>query len=212
MLLGQPIEVTGCGRTDTGVNARNFVGHFDTVEQGLQHNSQLLYKLNRFLKKDIFVHRIAAVHTKAHSRFDATSRLYRYYIDTVKNPFGYHFAYPFWVQLNVDAMNQAANKLFGFTDFTSFSKVDTDVKTNHCKIMQAHWERHGGTLVFTIEADRFLRNMVRAIVGTLIEVGLGKLSVDGFCNIIEQQNRCSAGPSVPGNALFLEKVAYPYTF
>ena len=146
----------------------------------------------------------------AHARFDATSRTYRYYVTTRKNPFGRQFMCRIVGKpLDFEAMNRAAETLFDYTDFTSFSKLHTDVKTNNCRIMQARWEQTGETeWVFTIQADRFLRNMVRAIVGTLFEVGRGKLSIEGFRQVIEQKDRGKAGTSAPGHALFLEDVEY----
>ncbi len=207
-LLRQPVPVVGAGRTDAGVNARTMVAHFDR-EEAIVDLSQLADKLNRLLPKDIAVYRIVPVKPDAHARFDATSRTYKYYITTVKDPFHYELVYRFHSKLDFDAMNEACKVLFDYIDFTSFSKLHTDVKTNNCRIMQAGWQQEGTGWVFTIQADRFLRNMVRAIVGTLLEVGRGKLTVDGFRRVIEAKDRCKAGVSVPGEALFLEHVTYP---
>ena len=155
----------------------------------------------------------AGVHARlmvAHARFDATYRTYKYYITTRKDPFARHYSWRLFQKLDIEKMNEAAAVLFDYIDFTSFSKLHTDVKTNNCKIMHAEWTQCGeDEWVFTIQADRFLRNMVRAVVGTLVEVGRGKLSVDGFRKVIEDKNRCSAGTSVPAHALFLVDIGYP---
>ena len=184
------------------------IAHFDW-EEPISDLPFLAEKLNRLLPKDIAIYRIVPVHPEAHARFDATSRTYKYYVTTRKDPFNYELVYRMTGKLDFDAMNEACKVLFDFVDFTSFSKLHTDVKTNNCRIYQAGWEQEGDVWVFTVQADRFLRNMVRAIVGTLLEVGRGKLSVDDFRKIIEQQNRCKAGTSAPGNALFLVNVEYP---
>jgi tRNA pseudouridine38-40 synthase len=207
LVLRVPTPIVGAGRTDAGVHARMMVAHFDAEQEvGTDH---LTDKLNRMLPKDIAIHRIVEVNPDAHARFDALSRLYRYYITTEKDPYLYHLKYKIYGSLDIYAMNRCAGVLFDYTDFTSFSKLHTDVKTNNCKIMQALWEQHGNDYVFTIKADRFLRNMVRSIVGTLLDAGRGKLDIDGMRAIIEEQNRCSAGTSVPGHALFLEEIEYP---
>lgn len=175
-------------------------------------------RLNRLLPPDIAVQRIVPVRDDAHARFSATSRTYHYYITFDKSPFLRHYAWRCPFPLDFDRMNEAASHLFDYTDFTSFSKLHTDVKTNNCKIMKAEWKPlllSGGAgggpecFCFTIQADRFLRNMVRAIVGTLIDVGRGKISIQDFCDIIERRDRCSAGQSMPGNALFLADITYP---
>lgn len=207
-VLRREVEIVGAGRTDAGVHARLMVAHFDfdAVPDGVM----LADKLNRLLPPDISVYRIREVTTDAHARFDAVYRTYKYYITLRKDPFARHYAWRIFQPLDFNKMNEAAKTLFDYTDFTSFSKLHTDVKTNNCRIMQAYWEQTGDDeWVFTIQADRFLRNMVRAIVGTLVEVGRGKLSVDGFRRVIEEKNRCSAGTSVPGHALFLVDVGYP---
>ena len=208
--LHQPISVTGCGRTDTGVHARNYYAHFDCPD-GLINVDDLAERLNAFLPLDIVIHRIWEVSPEQHARFDAVSRTYQYYITQKKNPFHQNDAYYLHAELDVDQMQKAADLLKGFTDFTSFSKLHTQVKTNNCKIMEARWFRvpDEDLLVFRIKADRFLRNMVRAIVGTLLEVGRGKMGLDEFQEIILRKDRCSAGESVPAHALFLEEVAYP---
>lgn len=210
-LLKTEIEIVGAGRTDTGVHARNYVAHFDSDTDNLHTDTDFLYRLNCILPFDICIQRIARVHPDAHARFDATRRTYKYYVTTRKDVFGYQFAERVR-NLNIDAMNAAAAKLLKYTDFTSFSKLNTDVKTNNCTIYDAHWDSADGEMAFTITANRFLRNMVRAIVGTLFEVGYGKLSTDDFCRIIEAKDRSRAGTSAPAKALFLEKIEYPYNF
>lgn len=208
LLLRCETPVVGAGRTDTGVHAKLMVAHFDS-ETVLPDTVEYAERLNRILPKDIAVAKIVPVSSEAHSRFDALSRTYHYYITTEKNPFTRNYSMKIHSPLDWDAMNRAAARLFDYTDFTSFSKLHTDVKTNNCKIMKAEWSREGDMYRFTIQADRFLRNMVRAVVGTLLEVGRGKLDVDGFCHIIEAKDRCSAGTSVPAQALFLVDVTYP---
>lgn len=210
--LREPIETLGAGRTDTGVHAKRYVAHFDCANDSLDDNiSQHIYKLNCLLPQDISVYGLRKMHSDAHARFDATSRTYKYYICQTKNPFLNELAYTLLTPLDVEAMNKAALLLYEYSDFTSFSKLHTDVKTNNCKVTYAEWRKEeDGTLVFTITADRFLRNMVRAIVGSLLEVGKGKVSIDGFRQIIEIMDRGKAGVSVPAKGLFLTDINYPY--
>lgn len=205
--LGQPVSLTGCGRTDTGVHARNYYAHFD-YDGVLEDPEELAYRLNVFLPADIVIYRIWEVPADRHARFDAKARTYHYYIARNKDPFHQQDAYAFYGALAVERMQQAAEVLKEYTDFTSFSKLHTQVKTNNCTILEAGWFEEDGLLVFHIKADRFLRNMVRAIVGTLLEVGKGKMSLDDFRGVIERRDRCSAGESVPAHALFLEAVEY----
>ena len=207
-LRDDTIKLVGAGRTDAGVHARTMIAHFDfpTPLDG----PTVTDKLNRLLPPDIGVYKVVPVTAEAHARFDATYRTYKYYITTQKNPFDRAYAWRIFQPLDFDKMNEAAATLFDYIDFTSFSKLHTDVKTNNCKIMYAKWEQvEEDKWVFTIQADRFLRNMVRAVVGTLVEVGRGKMTVDGFRKVIEKKDRCSAGSSVPGHALFLVDVGYP---
>ncbi len=206
--LREKIAVVGAGRTDTGVHARLMVAHFDR-EEIVNDLDLLAEKLNRLLPKDIAVYDIVPVIPEAHARFDATSRTYKYYITAKKDPFNYELVYKIHGQLDFEAMNQACKVLYDYIDFTSFSKLHTDVKTNNCHITHAGWEQKENVWVFTITADRFLRNMVRAIVGTLLEVGRGKLTLDGFRKVIELKDRGAAGTSAPGHALFLENIVYP---
>lgn len=208
-ILRRPTPITGAGRTDTGVNARCMYAHFDT-EQPINDKRRLIGAINSLIGKDIVVYDIIDVAQDAHARFDATSRTYKYFVSLQRSPFDYQFRWTPPYSLNIEQMNNAAQRLLDFTDFTSFSKLHTDVKTNNCRIDYAQWQYEGNDLVFTITADRFLRNMVRAIVGTLVEVGRGKISNEDFSNIIREKNRCSAGASVPGNALFLWDITYPY--
>ena len=209
LILRDPeIHVTGQGRTDTGVHASFFVAHFET-DVVFNDLDKLRYRLNRFLPMDIAIHAIFPVPEDSHARFDAKTRTYQYFISLEKDPFSVHHSWPYHRPLNVEVMNRAAEALFDYIDFTSFSKLHTDVKTNNCKILYARWKQEGNRLVFTIRADRFLRNMVRAIVGTLVEVGQGKLSIDEVRKIIEMKDRGKAGASVPAEGLFLVDVEYP---
>lgn len=207
-LRDKAIEVTGAGRTDAGVHARLMVAHFDL--ERMADPLTMADKLNRILPPDISVYEVRRVRENAHARFDATYRTYKYYVTTRKDPFNRMYAWRISRRLDFDRMNEAARTLCDYTDFTSFSKLHTDVKTNNCRIMQARWEPAGEDgWVFTIQANRFLRNMVRAIVGTLVDVGRGKLSVEGFRQVIEKKDRGGAGTSAPGHALFLVDIGYP---
>ncbi|WP_163712296.1 tRNA pseudouridine(38-40) synthase TruA [Mangrovibacterium lignilyticum] len=206
----EKMAVTGAGRTDTGVHANYYVAHFETEKTTLDDPS-FTYKLNSFLGKDLVIYKVTKVDAEAHARFSAVSRTYHYFINQRKDPFAQELSWYFSHPLDVDLMNKACEVLFEFEDFTSFSKLHTDVKTNNCKIYKAQWTRDGFNLQFTIKADRFLRNMVRAIVGTLVSVGQGKLTIDDFRNIIEAKDRGTAGFSVPAQGLFLTDICYPET-
>lgn len=210
VVLQQKVNIVGCGRTDTGVHARQFYAHFDTEDypQELDLNS-LKNKLNGILSSDISIYSIFPVKTDLHARFSAIKRTYEYKITTRKDPFDFDYTYYLPYSLNIDLLNEAANLLLTYSDFTSFSKLHTQVKTNNCKIEKAHWESKDHSLVFKISADRFLRNMVRAIVGTLIDVGREKISIQDFKTIIESKNRSNAGLSVPAKGLYLTEVKYP---
>ena len=208
-VLRRQVAIVGAGRTDTGVNARSMYAHFD-VDNEIADPQRLISALNSLVGRDIAIYGIRRVADDAHARFDAVARTYKYFVTTRKSPFDYRFAWNPPYRLDVDAMNAAAARLADYIDFTSFSKLHTDVATNNCRIYEARWTAESDRLTFTIKADRFLRNMVRAIVGTLVDVGRGKTSVDEFCRIIERKDRCAAGASVPGNALFLWQVDYPY--
>lgn len=209
-VLRWPVSITGAGRTDTGVNARMMVAHFD-VDTPIADTAMLVRSLNGIVGRDIAIYTIFPVHDDAHARFDATSRTYKYFAHTLKSPFLYPLSWQCRPDLDFDLMNQAADRIMDYRDFTSFSKLHTDVKTNNCLVTRAQWDRVGEQWVFTITADRFLRNMVRAVVGTLVEVGLHRITIDDFCRIIEQRDRCKAGTSMPPHPLFLWDITYPYT-
>jgi tRNA pseudouridine38-40 synthase len=209
MLLKNNIELVGCGRTDTGVHAKQYFAHFESDDLfSDSYCDKLTHKLNSFLPKEIVIYRIFQVKDDDHARFSALDRTYRYYVATSKDPFRFQYSYRVYGKLNLQAMNSAAGFLLGNKDFTSFSKLHTDVNNNFCEVKTAFWEQHDEQLVFTITAKRFLSNMVRAIVGTLLLVGKGKISIEDFQNIIEQKDRCKAAVSVPAHALFLEEVNY----
>ena len=209
MILRKRVSIVGAGRTDAGVHARCMIAHFDW-EEPLNSLPSMVEKLNRILPRTIAIYQISPVCPDAHARFDALSRTYHYYVSTQKDPFNFEFSYKYPGILDFARMNEACSVLFDYIDFTSFSKLHTDVKTNNCRIMRAEWVKKEEHLwVFIVQADRFLRNMVRAIVGTLLEVGRGKLSLEGFRAVIEAKNRGRAGTSVPGSALFLVDVEYP---
>ncbi|SFT92180.1 tRNA pseudouridine38-40 synthase [Chryseobacterium formosense] len=207
-ILREKIKTTGAGRTDTGVHAKKMFAHFDT-EQIL--NDKLVHQLNSFLPADIGIKRIFQVKDDFHARFDATFRTYEYYISLEKNPFTQDSAWQYWRKpLDINKMNEACKILFEYEDFTSFAKLHTDNKTNLCKMYKAEWEQNGTELKFTISANRFLRNMVRAIVGTMVEVGSGKIQPEDVRKVIENKDRNSAGTSAPAHALFLVDVGYEF--
>lgn len=209
-ILQQKTNITGCGRTDTGVHARNYIAHFNMDNEKFINDIPLLiYKLNSFLPKDISIHKIFKVAEEAHARFDAKERTYNYFISNEKDPFRINTAWFRLGELDLDLMNKAGDILKEYKDFTSFAKLHTDAKTNICKIEKAVWRKEGNLLVFEISADRFLRNMVRAIVGTMVEVGTGKINLSKFKDIIESQHRGNAGVSAPAQGLFLVKIVYP---
>lgn len=205
-ILRQSIAITGAGRTDTGVHARQMFAHFDRDEE---LPKDLVHRLNAFLPKDISVYKIHRVTDEAHARFDALERTYHYFVQIEKDPFNFDFAWQIRHEPDLDKMNQGAELLLGKQDFSSFAKLHTDVKTHICEVNFAKWERCGSELKFTITADRFLRNMVRSIVGTLIEVGKGKINLDEFNNIIAQKDRSFASGSAPAQGLYLTEVVYP---
>ncbi len=203
----KPIQVVGCGRTDTGVHAHHYILHVD-LEDSFEMD-QLVYKLNKILPNTIAIRAIHEVSMEQHARFSATSRTYRYFLHSKKDPFqldsSLYFAFP----LNFEAMNKAGELILGTHDFTSFSKVNTDVKTNICKVSKAKWEKvDDHTFYFEITADRFLRNMVRATVGTLIEIGLGKMKPEEIIDVLQAKDRGAAAISVPAHGLFLWEVKY----
>jgi tRNA pseudouridine38-40 synthase len=198
----------GAGRTDTGVHAKEMFAHFD-YDPTLEVDSTL-HKLNSYLPKDIAIYDIIPVHEDAHARFDAKKRTYQYHISSVKNVFSQEESWYYHQNLDVELMNQATKILLNHTDFQCFSKVNTDVNTFNCTIYEAYWKQENNQLIFTISADRFLRNMVRAIVGTLVNIGLHKITLSDFNSIIENKNRNEAGFSVPAQGLFLTKIEYDY--
>ncbi|MDD4637470.1 MAG: tRNA pseudouridine(38-40) synthase TruA, partial [Bacteroidales bacterium] len=207
VLLRVATPVTGAGRTDAGVHAKLMVAHFDAIHS--VDTSWLMQKLNSILPPDIAVSKILEVKGDAHARFDALRRTYEYWMTPVKSPFNRQWACRYYAPMDFDRMNEACKILMEYTDFTSFSKLHTDVKTNECVIYRVEWtERADDLHVFTIQANRFLRNMVRAITGTLIEVGKGKLSCEGFREVIEKKDRCAAGSSMPAHALYLTGIEY----
>lgn len=198
----------GAGRTDTGVHATQMYAHFD-YDTPISEPT-LVHKLNSYLPKDIVIYAVKLVHDDAHCRFDASKRTYEYHINTFKNAFLQEQSWYFHQELDVDLMNQAAQILLAYTNFQCFSKVNTDVNTFDCTVFEAYWTANNGHLVFTISANRFLRNMVRAIVGTLVNVGLHKITLADFSAIIESKNRDKAGFSVPAHGLFLTQIEYDY--
>ena len=207
LLRREVVEVTGAGRTDAGVHAKLMVAHFDADTH--LDCSKLTDKLNRLLPPDISIYKVEPVDAEMHARFSAQSRRYEYYVTTAKSPFMRQYRYRLHKSPDFQLMNQAAQLLLEQDDFTSFSKLHTDVKTNICHVTRAEWSQvDEDTWVFNIQADRFLRNMVRAVVGTLLEVGFGKLTLDGFRGVIRQKDRCSAGMSVPAQGLFLADIQY----
>jgi tRNA pseudouridine38-40 synthase len=211
MLLKEPIELMGCGRTDTGVHAKNYVAHFNSHCSDLITNKKhWIYKFNTVLPPEISVQDIRKVKDDAHARFNAEARTYYYFIHQHKNPFIENFSLYVHGPIDFDIMNTAAKALYDYTDFTSFSKLHTQNKTNNCKISKAVWQKVAANeWRFTITADRFLRGMVRAIVGTLLLVGKNKISVQDFRKIIEAKDRAVAGNNVSAHALFLTGIKYP---
>ncbi len=207
-ILNSNIDCMGAGRTDSGVHAREMFAHFDFENEINTENS--IHKLNSFLPKDIVVYDIQKVHDDAHARFDAKKRTYEYHINTFKDAFSNDQSWYYHQKLDVDLMNQASKLLFNHTNFQAFSKVNTEVNTFDCKIYEAFWAQKNNKIIFTISADRFLRNMVRAIVGTIIYVGLHKITLEDFNQIIISKNRNNAGFSVPAKGLFLTKIEYEY--
>lgn len=208
-IMRSPVPIVGAGRTDAGVHAARMYAHLD-MPHPISNTDNLIRSLNHLCGKDISIYNLIPVHPDAHARFDATSRTYKYFVSTQKDPFMYPFSWYTSKGLDYETMNVAAQELLEIRDFTSFAKLHSDAKTNICKVSHAAWEKEKGMHVFTITADRFLRNMVRAIVGTLIEIGRNKMSLQQFRHIISAKDRCAAGVSMPGHALFLWNITYPY--
>lgn len=216
--LRETIEITGAGRTDTGVHAINYIAHFNSLNTHLiiEEHNLTVYKINAILPPSIVLNKIFPVNEQAHARFHAKSRTYQYYVHSGKDPFSANFSYFYPYELNLTAMNRAAQLIVGQKDFTSMAKLHSQTKTNICTVTDAVWE-HGSplpthlsnSLVFTITANRFLRNMVRAVVGTLLEVGRGRKEPEWVIDVLEKKERSAAGNSVPPHALFLTDIQYP---
>lgn len=207
ILIKADTPIYGAGRTDSGVHAVKMYAHFDVLE--LTSMSKLLHDLNSFLPKDISINKIYKVNLDSHARFDALAREYEYKISLIKNVFSTHRSYYIKNSLDIKLMNDACEIMLNHTNFKCFSKSKTDVKTYNCDLKYAKWKINDNELIFTIKANRFLRNMVRAIVGTLIHVGLKKISLQDFEKVIISQDRTKAGPSVPAHALYLTNIFYP---
>lgn len=208
IVLRQEVKLTGCGRTDTGVHAREFYAHFDT-ENLIDDTVKIVYNLNGLLPDDIVIINIAKATPDAHARFSAQKRTYQYYINSKRDPFGKNYEFIFSRKLDIALMNEACSLLMEYKNFSCFSKSHTQVNNYLCNVYEARWETLDGRYVFIITANRFLRNMVRAIVGTMLEVGLHKIDMNEFRNIIEKGSRSDAGMSVPAQGLFLTEVEYP---
>ena len=215
-ILRQEISVTGAGRTDTGVHASYYIAHFD-LDLNLDSASgpvpnpasgQLVFKLNRLLPPDIVVYKIYPVLADMHARFSANWRSYHYHISTIKPLYTRSYSHYMYGPLDLDAINECCKVILETTDFTSFAKLHTDVNTNDCKVMHAQWKEVDQGYLFEIKADRFLRNMVRSLTGTLLDVGQGKLDVQGFSEIVKAKDQRRAGQSVPARGLFLVDIGY----
>lgn len=209
-VLNEKIETTGAGRTDAGVHASFFCLHFDSNASDLDSRKGFVFRLNGLLPKDISVNGIQKVNADAHARFSAISRTYKYYISRIKDPFSEDSSWYVYGNIDLKIMNEACNILLKESDFTSFSRLHSDNKTNICKIYAANWLEDQSRIIFTIKADRFLRNMVRAIVGTMVDLGRDRISLDDFQRIIDSRNRCHAGKSAPAKGLFLSSIEYPH--
>ena len=209
LILNEDISTTGAGRTDAGVHALVFCAHFDSTKNDLVPDKKIIFRLNRLLPPDIAVKSLKKVHPDANARYSAVSRTYEYHVTRVKDPFSYGSSWFIHGNIDIEAMNEACRLLTKHSDFTSFSRLHSGAKTNICKIHSAEWKERDNILVFTIRADRFLRNMVRAIVGTMIETGFGRLDLQKFEEIIMAKDRCRAGKSAPAKGLFLTEIEYP---
>jgi tRNA pseudouridine38-40 synthase len=207
-LFRQNIQVTGAGRTDTGVHASYFVAHVDINQKTQIDTFQVLKSMNALLPDDIALYSLTPVNDEAHARFSAISRTYQYHVISKKDPFKKEFAYRVFKELDITLMNECANELLHVSDFTSFSKLHSQTTTNICKVFEVNWNYNENEYVFTIKADRFLRNMVRAIVGTLMDVGNKKITREEFLGVVKSKDRSNAGGSVPGHGLFLVDIEY----
>jgi len=208
-LLNEGITIMGCGRTDTGVHATDYYAHFDTSVDLLADEAKWIFKFNHALPADIAIHKILKVKETANARFDAIARTYQYVINRKKDPFRINSSCFVYGDLNIDEMNKASKVLFDYSDFSAFAKSNTQTGSNICKLYKAEWRQENDLLIFTISADRFLRNMVRAIVGTMLEIGKGKMNIEEFKEVIDSKNRSNAGLSAHACGLYLIKVDYP---
>lgn len=211
VVLRQPISTTGCGRTDTGVHASQFFAHFDVAEPP-SSTEQLRYQLNALLPWSIRIFDIIPVNAEAHARYDANSRTYGYYLHANPSPFRANYTSYFNRDVNIDKINSAADLCIAHVDFACFTKTGGQQNGTHCRILECYWEQIGDELRFTVTANRFLRGMVRAMVGTMLDAGMNKISMDEFRDILNGGNRSKAGESVPAKGLFLEQVTYPFLF
>ena len=209
VILNEKICSIGAGRTDAGVHALFFCAHFDSISPELKSNRNLIFRLNQYLPSDISVNSLYKVVPDANARYSAISRTYKYYVTRIKDPFFENSSWYLHGKIDISVMNEACKLLKNNSDFTSFSRLHSGSKSNICKIYSASWEASDNQLVFTIKADRFLRNMVRAIVGTMVETGFGKMDLKQFEDIINAKDRCKAGKSAPAKGLFLTDIEYP---
>ena len=208
LLLKEKISVTGAGRTDTGVHAFFYIAHFDSLKKNLDKDNKFIYKINQVIHPDISIKKILKVKNEAHARFDALTREYKYFISIEKNPFLREICYEYTGKLDFNKMKESAGILFEYSDFKSFCKLHSDVKTTLCNIYHSEWEVIENKYVYTIKADRFLRNMVRALVGTMFDIGRKRTDIEGFHNIFLGKNRCLAGASAPARGLALTSIDY----
>lgn len=208
VLCGTPTDCAGCGRTDTGVHALQFFAHFDAAE--MQDERQFLFQLNSILPLAIVIHQLLLLHDDAHARYDARARTYQYFIHQTKNPFINEYSWHRGYDFDLMKMNEACQLLYAHSDFSCFSKSNNQQKTNICSVDKAVWTKQNERIIFTITANRFLRGMVRAIVGTMLQVGTNKMSIDEFKRVLIKGDRKEAGASVPAHGLFLTKIIYPF--
>ncbi len=211
-LLNEAVTVMGCGRTDAGVHASEYFAHFDTSVDLLEDEAWWIFKFNNALPKDIAIQKILKVKENANARFEAVARTYEYHINRTKDPFRIDSSCFIYGDLNVAEMNKAAKVLFDYKDFSSFAKSNTQTGTNLCSLFKAEWREENDLLIFTISANRFLRNMVRAIVGTMLEIGKGKITIEKFIEIIESKDRSRASFSAHACGLYLTKIEYPQDY
>jgi tRNA pseudouridine38-40 synthase len=209
LILGEKIELTGAGRTDTGVHASYFMAHMESSNPDLDTDKKILQRINGFLPPDISIHKFYKVYPEAHARFDATSRSYNYFVSRRKDPFQQDYSLPFYGQLDVNKMNEACKILLDKSDFAAFCKKGSEELNQTCTIFRAEWKENQNMLVFQISANRFLRNMVRALVGTFMEIGRSRMNLTEFQDVFLSKNRSEAGESVPGKGLFLCGISYP---